>query len=502
MPAQPPARTASRRSTRSFAAVFTALLVACGSVIFTAPAAHAASPGAGFGAWAPISAYGWHGSMIVDGVHTYCILPGVALPTGPTVDNGVSGTAAGLSPEQLTGINLLVTAYGQTDDPVQAAAVGWAVKAIANRDETLHHFGYGGESLAEAIHWTFSALAPEHSAEVQRRAVAFYDEARAVTAGTAGASGTMVFSTDAADPSLGSVRVDATTSAASGTLTLVGANFVATGTPTLPDAAPGTDYPIVATPTAPGRPYAVTGTGRFRLSAVAAVRHFTTAGGQDTAGPAGEVTFDVAGADAALRVPAFAPTISTQVQSATVQGGPFIDDVSFDGEIADWPRAEDGSYLPVTATAAVYRTDHPPVLGAVPHDAEHVGSLALTTEGATGPDRPYRVTSVWELPGPGYYTAVWSIGSEAQPADVARALGPQYLWTEDFGEPTQITSWAESPPETPSAAPPDAVPSTLAATGASAPSPRTVAGAAIGMLTLGLTLVGLARRREGADASA
>jgi hypothetical protein len=125
MPAQPPARTASRRSTRSFAAVFTALLVACGSVVFTAPAAHAASPGAGFGAWAPISAYGWHGSMIVDGVHTYCILPGVALPTGPTVDNGVSGTAAGLSPEQLTGINLLVTAYGQTDDPVQAAAVGW-----------------------------------------------------------------------------------------------------------------------------------------------------------------------------------------------------------------------------------------------------------------------------------------------------------------------------------------------------------------------------------------
>jgi hypothetical protein len=122
-------------------------------------------------------------------------------------------TAAGLSAQKLTGINLLVTKYGQTDDPVQAAAVGWAVKAIANLSETLHHFGYQGDSLAEAIHWTFSALAPEHSAEVQRLAVMYYDEARAAPVGIAGASGTMVFTADAAEPRGGSVRVDASTAA-------------------------------------------------------------------------------------------------------------------------------------------------------------------------------------------------------------------------------------------------------------------------------------------------
>lgn len=445
MPANPPARTVSRRHLRLLAALVAALILMCAGAVVTAPAARAASQGAGFGTWAPISAYGWHGSMLVDGVHTYCILPGAPAPTGQSVDHGLSGAAAGLSAQQLTGINLLVTKYGQTNDPVQAAAVGWAVKAIANWNETLHHFGYGGDSLAGAIHWTFSALAPAHDAEVQRLAVAYYEEARNTPAGAAGASGTIVFTADAADPSRGSVRVDASTTAATGTLALTGADFVATGTPTLTDAVPGVEYPIVTTPAEPGRPYSVSGTGHFRLSAVAAVRHFTTPGGQDTAGPAGDVGFDVAGTDAAPRVPRFSPTITTHVQSAYVTGGPFVDDVVFAGETAHWPRTEDGGFLPVTASAEVYRTDVPPTAadGGVPADAEHVGSLGLTTDAESGPARPYRVTSVWELTAPGFYTAVWSIRSDAQIPEVASALAPGYSWTEPFGEPTQITLWAD-----------------------------------------------------------
>ncbi|WP_314506215.1 hypothetical protein [uncultured Microbacterium sp.] len=495
---------------RGLLVALTAILIGCAGAIVTAPAAHAASQGVGFGTWAPLSPYGWHGSMLVDGVHTYCILPGVPLPTGPTVDNGVSGTAAGLSAEQLTGINLLVTKYGQTEDPVQAASVGWAVKAIANRDETLHHFGYRGDSLAEAIHWTFSALAPEHSAQIQHQAVAFYDEARAVAPGPVAASGTMVFTTDAADSTLGSVRVEATTSAASGTLSLSGALFVASGTPILEDAVPGIDYPIVTSPASPGRPYAVSGSGHFTLTVVAAVRHFTTAGGQDTAGPAGDVGFDVAGADAVPRVPTFAPTIATRVQSPITQGGPFIDDVVFAGSLENWPRTEDGRFVPVNATAAVYRTDERPELGAAPGNAEQVGSLALSTDPDSGPTGPYRVTSVWELPRPGFYTAVWTIGAEGQSAEVVRALPHAYSWTEPFGEPTQTTFWPEpesvTPP--PSAAPPAVetppavtAPPALAATGASGAPPRAMAGSAIGMLTVGATLLALARRRRYGEAT-
>ncbi|HWM15324.1 MAG TPA: hypothetical protein VNP97_01930 [Microbacterium sp.] len=430
---------------RALAVAAACTLAVFGVVVVSAPA-HAASHGVGFGTWAPVSPYGWHGSMVIDGVHTYCILPGAPAPTGTSIDHGTSASAAGLSPQQLTGINLLVTKYGQTNDPVQAAAVGWAVKAIANWDETLHHFGYRGDSLAGAIHWTFSALAPEHNQSVQERAVAYYDEARGVAAGMSSASGTMVFTTDAADHRLGTVRVEATTAAASGVLTLVNATFAATGTTALTGAVPGIDYPIVTDPPAPGRAYTVSGTGHFSLGPVAAVRHYTTPGGQDTAGPPGEIGFDVAGADAAPRVPLFHPTISTQVASKYAAGGPFVDEVVFGGSTEHWPRSEDGAYLPVAATAEVYRTDVEPTLvdataapeAAVPPDAVHVGSLALTTDPEAGPTIAYNVISSWTLDEPGFYTAVWTVRQDSQSTEVARHLRTGYAWVEAFGEKSQV----------------------------------------------------------------
>ncbi|MCR2810790.1 MULTISPECIES: hypothetical protein [unclassified Microbacterium] len=433
-------RLVPARATRGVMAIALACVLAALAVIAAPAPAHAAAPGAGFGTWAPLSPYGWHGSMVIDGVHTYCILPGAPAPTGTSVDHGVSGSAVGLSPQQLTGINLLVTKYGQTGDPVQAAAVGWAVKAIANWDETLHHFGYRGDSLAGAIHWTFSALAPEQNESVQNLAVAYYEEGRSTPPGAAAASGALIFTTDAAEPALGSVRVDASTPAARGTLTLANATFADTGTSTLPNAAPGRDYAITAQPPAPGRPYVVTGSGRFVVQDVAAVRHFTTAGGQDTAGPAGEVGFDVSGEDAAPRVPLFAPTVSTQVASKYVAAGSFIDAIVFGGSVEHWPRSPDGGFLPVTAAGTVYRTESVPARAeaGVPTDAVAVGTLALTTDERGGPTTSYTVISGWALPGPGVYTAVWTVDRGAQTEAVAGHLRADYTWTESFGETTQI----------------------------------------------------------------
>lgn len=438
----PPARRPSWRVLTLIAAL---VMSALGAGLGAGPA-HAAAQGAGFGSWAPVSAYGWHGSMIIDGVHTYCILPGAPAPTGPSDDRGISTTAAGLTAAQLTGINHLVTTYGQTDDPVRAAAVGWAVKAIADWDETLHHFGYRGDSLAGAVHWTFSALAPAHSAEVQRLAVAYYREGMDMAPGATVASGHVVFTTDAADHRLGSVRVEATESASTGTLRLEGATFADTGTRERSDAAPGVDYPIVTSPPTAGRAYTVAASGTFAVSRpLAAVRHFTTAGGQDTAGPAGRLEFTVHGADAAPRVPVFAPTISTQVASTYAAGGAFVDDVRFEGVVEDWPRDDTGAYLPLTATAEVYRTATAPsaVGGAVPDHAVHVGSLGLTTAPAIGPTDTYRVSSLWELDEPGFYTAVWSVRADGQDPAVIRHLPADYSWTESFGEPTQITMVAD-----------------------------------------------------------
>lgn len=462
--------------------------------------ADAAERGTGFGTWAPISAYGWHGSMLVGGVHTYCITPGAPAPTGQTADHGISGSAAGLSPQQLAGINLLVTTYGQTDDPVQAAAVAWAVKAIANHEETVHAFGYRGDSLAGAIHWTMSALSPQHDRAVQERAVAFYDEAARAAPGPSTASGSLVFTTDPADHRSGTVRVD-TTSAATGTVTLTDAVFVESGSPTLENATSGSTYGIRTVPPAEGRPYTVSGTGHFDAGLASAVRHFTTPGGQETAGPAERVRFDVSGADSAPRVPPFSPAISTQVAARDARGGPYVDEVAFTAAEGSWPRADDGSYLPVTASAVVYRTDAEPVAGAaVPGEEAIVGTLEVTTEPGTGPTTPYTVRSSWEMTAPGYYTAVWSVTAADQLPSVAAHTGPDFAWTERFGEPSQVAVLAPPPPPpaptpTPTAAadaPPPPLgprPAELAATGTDAATLRAPAGIAIALLSLGIAII-------------
>lgn len=422
-----------------YAFLLVGVIIANLLVSMLAPAsADAASRGSGFGAWAPTSAQGWHGSMIVDGVHTYCISPGAPLPTGQSTDHGISASARGLTPQQLTGINLLVTKYGQTDDPVQAAAVGWAVKAIANWDDTIRAFGHRGDTLASAIQWTLSAVAPEHVAEVQRLAVSYYDEAARTDAGGP-SSGSVVFTTDPADHRAGTVRVDSPVHGATGTLTLTNATFADTGTATREGVTPGVEYPIITSPPAEGRAYAVSATGRFSGGFAAAVRHYTTPGGQDTAGPGGAVPFDVAGADAAPRVPPFTPTITTQVAARYVTGGPYIDQVMFGAGTGEWPRAADGSYLPVSATAVVHRTDAEPAPGEqVPADAEVVGTLELTTDPATGPTSPYRVASTWDLTEPGFYTAAWTIRGAEQTEAVAVHLGADFTWSEVFGERSQV----------------------------------------------------------------
>lgn len=421
-------------------ALASAILAVLASVVaglLGAAPANAASQGAGFGTWAPVSAYGWHGSMLVNGVHTYCITPGAPAPTGASVDQGVSGSAAGLNPSQLTAINMLVSTYGQTDDAVQAAAVGWAVKAIADWDETLHAFGYRGDSLAGAIDWTFSRLAPDHNVAVQQRAVAYYGEATRLAAGAASASGTVAFTWDDADPLAGTVQVDATI-AATGSLRLTNAVFEDTGQVFRGDAAAGTRYAIRMSPPAAGRPYEVAASGRFSAGFTAAVRHFVTAGGQDTAGPAGKLEFEVAGGQ--QRVPPFSPAITTQVGSRYAPGGPFVDDVSFATTAGEWPRGEDGSYLPVSARAAVYRTETEPVPTSSPPPEEAVaGELALVTDPATGPEGPYTVRSEWTMAEPGFYTAVWTIRGEDQSEVVRRHLGDDFVWTEQFGERSQVT---------------------------------------------------------------
>lgn len=417
--------------------VIAAALVA--GIVAVLPA-QAASPGTGFGEWAPSTRYGWHGSMAVSGIHTYCIFPGRPLPTGDTEDRGISGTAAGLDARQLTAINMLVTTYGQTDDPVQAAAVGWAVKAVSNWNETLHTFGYPGDTLQGAIDWVFQHIAPEHNGAVQNLAAAYYAEAMAVTPGQTSATGALHFAIDAHSPLRGTMTARADAAGARGTVTLERAVFADTGSATREGVELGVAYEILAIAPPGEREVRVSGSGTFTGGYLPVVHHFTTPGGQDTAGPGGKLEFPLIGEDAVTRDLTFAPVITTQVVSRYVAGGAYLDDVTFAAERGVWGRTADGGYLSVAASATLYRTDAEPRLAdEVPADAEAVATLEARTDPAVGPTAPYRVESAEPLPGPGFYTAVWEVSAEAQPAETAALLEPGYRWRERFGVQSQIT---------------------------------------------------------------
>lgn len=431
----PSDNSSSRRATdaRIWAALLAVVLALVTGLVGAAPA-QAASQGAGFGTWAPTSAYGWHGSMLVGGVHTYCITPGAATPVGPSTDRGVTGNAAGLSPAQLTGINVIVTKYGQTTDPVQAAAVSWAVKAVADWNRTLHAYGYPGDSLAGAVNWTFSSLSPQHNKAIQDKAVAYYAEATRAKPVTSAAR--IRLTTDPAAPTSGTVRVDSG-AAATGKITLTNAVFVANGKRTLGSARTGVAYPIRATPASEGAPVTVSASARFTAGPAAAVRLFTTPQAQDTAGPGGEVVLQAKTTDAAPRVTPFTPSITTNVVSPYAAGGAFTDLVEVQAVDGTWPRSN-GGYAALRAEADVYVTDAAPEEGQpMPADASLAGRLELVTTAEEGPGA-YRVASDWGMDRPGYYTAVWTIRRENQSDEVASRLARGYSWTERWGVPSQI----------------------------------------------------------------
>lgn len=498
---------------RRLLAAIAAFAVLLGGVAL-APAAHAADRGTGFGTWAALSRTGWHGSMKVGDVHTYCIHPGLPVAVGPTTAHGTTATVNGLSPQQLVSINHLVTTYGQTDDPVQAASVGWAVKAIADLDTTLHSWGYTGNDLAGAINHIVQRASPENSAAIQERTLRYLAEAQAVPVPRPG--GTLSLSTRPDDPTRGALSVDVDP-AATGTLRLEGAVFADSGSAERRDVRGGGVFEIIAPPPANGeaRPYIVKATGGFVLRS-AAVGYYSTPGQQESAGPGEPTRFTLSATDSAPRPVRFSPRIAT---TATIEGGAFIDAVSISASEGVWPRREDGSLVVIRATADIYRTgSFPAEAPQVPAGLKPVATLELRTDPASGAGT-YTVTSP-ALPGPGVYTAVWRVTRDEQDAATAPHLPTGYRWQERFASPAQTQQLVPPPPRDvppppaptprpptptptppPSATPtppppPPAAPAALAATGQDGAAVAGAGGIAGVMLAAGLIALVVARRRS------
>lgn len=470
------------------------------------PAAVAADRGTGFGTWAPLSRTGWHGSMRVGDVHTYCIHPGLPVATDATTDHGTSSDVNGLTPQQLVSINHLVTAYGQTDDPVQAASVGWAVKAIVDRQTTLHSWGYEGDDLAGAIDFIMRRASPENSSAVQERAQRYLAEAEAIPVPRT--SGSLTLTTDADDPTKGALTVDIDP-AATGSVHLENGVFADTGSAVRENVRAGDTFPIVAPAAASvdGRPYVVRASGSFTVRA-AAIRYFSTPGQQESAGPAAPWTFDLSTQDAAPRPVRFSPRIRT---TARLVDGAFVDEVTVSPLEGVWPRRSDGSFTTLTATADVYRTNAwPAESDEIPANLAPILQLTLRTDPTVGPGT-YTVQAP-PLPGPGVYTAVWRIERAEQTPDDAPFLAPGYRWVERFASPSQTEQVAPvaptaSPTPTAPAAPPASpsppVPVAAAATVASLAATGTPGMAAVSGIGVTVTAAGVgvlawavARRRR------
>lgn len=487
----PPARGAGRR--------LLGLALAGAAIVgiaLVAPTAQGADRGSGFGTWAPLSAQGWHGSMIAGDAHTYCVNPGEPVPTGTSTDMGISTEANGMSPQQLVSINHLVSSYGQTDDPVQAAAVGWAVKAIADLDTTLHSWGYPGESFPEAIDWIMRRVAPDANPAIQERAQQYLAEAAGIA--PPDTDGSLALTTDGDDPSRGTITADVDPHAV-GELHLENAVFSDTGSPDRADVHDGDAFAITAShPDGDLRPYTVRARGSF-VARSAAIRLFVTTGQQETAGPGGVTVFEVAGQDAAPRPVRFSPRIETRAYID--DDGRFVDAVTFLADDGVWPQRADGSPVPIRATAELYRTNaFPAESDVVPAGVEPVETLETWSDPGTGAGTVH-TTSAEPLPGSGVYTAVWRIERAAQDPDVATHLPNDYVWQERFADPTQTAQWAPAPPASPTPAPTPVVTMTVVeepARPADAPAPAALAttgadGPALAGLSAGgaaLALVG------------
>ncbi|MDQ1175435.1 hypothetical protein [Microbacterium sp. SORGH_AS_0421] len=493
-------------SLRRLPAVLTLVAILVGVAV--APAAHGADRGTGFGTWAPLSRTGWHGSMRVGDVHTYCIHPGLPVATGTTTDHGVTSDVNGLSPQQLVSINYLVSTYGQTDDPVQAASVGWAVKAIVDRDTTLHSWGYGGNDLPQAIDYIMRRASPENSSAIQQRTVQYLAEAEQISVPRVG--GQLTLTTDEDDPTRGTLTVDVDDTA-SGTLRLENAIFADTGSSERSGVHGSVSYPIVAPPSASedGRPYVVRARGAFSVRS-AAIRYYSTPGQQESAGPAGPTEFEIAAQDASPRPVRFSPRIETAARiDARAR---FVDRVTITAAEGVWPRHDNGEFVVVSASADVYRTNaFPAESSEIPANLTPVAHLELRTDPATGAG--VYETSTTTLPGPGVYTAVWRIERSSQEAQSVPHFVSRYFWTERFATPAQTEQLAFTPPSTdrtpaPSASPtasafapvpspPPMAPAALAFTGISAGSLPGIGGASILAIGVGLVALRVARRRTG-----
>lgn len=160
--------------------------------------------------------------------------------------------------------------------------------------------------------------------------------------------------------------------------------------------------------------------------------------------------FNVTGFDPVVRASQFIPVVSTRATSFVAEGTRATDVLTFaavadsNGVTNPWFVSALGNYAPLTADGTLYGpfAAHPTLSATVPAGAPVAATASVTTSLRDGPTVQYSATSNTVLTQSGYYTWVWSIDWNRQPADVQRLIpGPSlqfpdeepYYFQDEFG---------------------------------------------------------------------
>lgn len=279
------------------------------ALLLVAAPAHAATKAAGIPGLTPYG--GYLGNYLApDGTRVYCIDSPLPWPSGATsgpstVDSLVTTWGSTLPAEQLARLNHVLTVYGQTDDPVQAAAVAAYVNAYTSgwaRDL--------GAGYAAGV-WYLNGDAT---------VIAAYDAIWADAEAYAQRTGAATVSIDI---DAGTVVVDVAPSDATGTVTLSGAVRTDTGEPTFP-AVSGEVVAITGTPPDDADEYEIVARADLALETAAAeVVLYTTPDQQRTirGGAPASAAFTAEARATATAPPRLAATGSPGEDAAWVGAG-------------------------------------------------------------------------------------------------------------------------------------------------------------------------------------
>lgn len=462
---------------RVLAAAAVGTVALAGGVLTDVAPAQAATYGAG-GNWSNYG--GWIGNYIMEnGTFGYCIDPVVSTSCagGPgelswDTGTGPEGNTRPISGAELQMVNYAISYYGQTADPVQAAAVNffvWDYASVNQYGNSIDHYLGGGP--VDAIRASYAA--------VRAGTFANYNQGGGGTG-----TGDLRFNVDGTNNYNGTVTVENLSPAdATGTITLTNAVFADTGLATREGVGNNSTFPVRGVPPEGQSNYSVSGSGDFTGSGSVVygqdIRIHSAGAMQRCASPGNVIPgiseFQIHGEDPQVSAE-FRPVLGTQVSSQIVRPGEqFADVLTFDivadadGMRNEWlQNPANGNYAPITAVGTIYGplSQEPVESATAPADAPVAASGIELTTGAEGPTVPYTVQSGLTSTTAGWYTWVWEIRAADQRDSVRPFLPTDYHFIDAFGQAvetsfTPMTVSAVSQVEEPVVSPGDSVRDTL-----------------------------------------